>query len=97
MILDLILPTKLGGLEVCRRIRSERRVPLIMLTAKGEEEDRALGLSAGADDYVSSPSGRASWQRGSARCSGKAKLERAGQKMECSRSTSCGSTPVRAR
>ena len=54
VILDLILP-KLGGLEVCRRIQSERRVPLIMLTAKGEEEDRSLGLSAGADDYVVKP------------------------------------------
>lgn len=54
VVLDLILP-KLGGLEVCRRIQSERRVPLIMLTAKGEEEDRVLGLSAGADDYVVKP------------------------------------------
>ena len=54
VVLDLILP-KLGGLEVCRRIQSERRVPLIMLTAKGEEEDRALGLRMGADDYVVKP------------------------------------------
>ncbi len=54
VVLDLILP-KLGGLEVCRRIQSERRVPLIMLTAKGEEEDRVLGLNAGADDYVVKP------------------------------------------
>ncbi len=53
VILDLILP-KLDGLEVCR-IQSERRVPLIMLTAKGEEEDRVLGLRAGADDYVVKP------------------------------------------
>lgn len=54
VILDLILP-KLDGLEVCRRIQSEGRVPLIMLTAKGEEEDRVLGLNAGADDYVVKP------------------------------------------
>ncbi len=54
VVLDLILP-KLDGLEVCRRIQSERRVPLIMLTAKGEEEDRVLGLKAGADDYVVKP------------------------------------------
>ena len=54
VILDLRLP-KLDGLEVCRRIQSERRVPLIMLTAKGEEEDRVLGLNAGADDYVVKP------------------------------------------
>lgn len=54
VVLDLILP-KLGGLEVCRRIQSERRVPLIMLTARGEEEDRVLGLDAGADNYVVKP------------------------------------------
>jgi DNA-binding response OmpR family regulator len=42
VVLDLMLP-KLSGLEVCRRIQAERRVPLIMLTAKGEEEDRLLG------------------------------------------------------
>ncbi len=54
VVLDLILP-KLSGLEVARRIKSERHVPLIMLTAKGEEEDRLLGLSVGADDYVTKP------------------------------------------
>ncbi len=54
VVLDLVLP-KLGGLEVCRRIQSERRVPLIMLSARGEEEDRALGFEAGADDYVVKP------------------------------------------
>jgi two-component system response regulator ResD len=54
VILDLILPG-LDGLEVCRRIQEERRVPLIMLTARGEEADRILGLDAGADDYVVKP------------------------------------------
>ena len=54
VILDLILP-RLGGLEVCRRMQAERKVPLIMLTAKGEEADRVLGLDAGADDYVVKP------------------------------------------
>ncbi len=54
VVLDLILP-KLSGLEVARRIQSERHVLLIMLTAKGEEEDRLLGLSVGADDYVTKP------------------------------------------
>lgn len=54
VVLDLVLP-KLGGLEVCRRIQSERRVPLLMLTARGEEEDIALGFDAGADDYVVKP------------------------------------------
>jgi len=54
VVLDLMLP-KLSGLEVCRRIQAERRVPLIMLTAKGEEEDRIIGLGVGADDYVVKP------------------------------------------
>ncbi|HEY0735590.1 MAG TPA: response regulator transcription factor [Herpetosiphonaceae bacterium] len=54
VVLDLMLP-KLNGLEVCRRIQAERRVPLIMLTAKGEEEDRIIGLGVGADDYVTKP------------------------------------------
>ena len=54
VMLDLMLPG-LSGLEVCRRIQGERRVPLIMLTAKGEEEDRIVGLGVGADDYVVKP------------------------------------------
>ncbi len=54
VVLDLILP-RLGGLEVCRRIQSERHVPVIMLTARGEEEERALVFEAGADDYVVKP------------------------------------------
>lgn len=54
VVLDLMLP-KLSGAEVCRRMRERRRVPLIMLTAKGEEEDRIVGLGLGADDYVVKP------------------------------------------
>ena len=54
VVLDLMLP-KLSGLEVCRRMRAVRKVPLIMLTARGEEEERVLGLSLGADDYVAKP------------------------------------------
>ncbi|MDQ3362335.1 MAG: response regulator transcription factor [Actinomycetota bacterium] len=54
VVLDLILP-KLDGLEVCRRMQAERRVPVIMLTARGEQADRILGISAGADDYVVKP------------------------------------------
>ncbi len=54
VVLDLMLP-KVSGLEVCRRIQAERRVPVIMLTAKSEEEDRIIGLGVGADDYVTKP------------------------------------------
>ena len=54
VVLDLIMP-KLDGLEVCRRMQAERRVPVIMLTARGEEADRILGISAGADEYVVKP------------------------------------------
>ncbi|WP_232660536.1 response regulator transcription factor [Pseudonocardia sp. TRM90224] len=55
VILDLMLP-RLGGLEVCRRLRSSKiDIPIVMLTALGEEEDRVLGLELGADDYVTKP------------------------------------------
>ena len=46
---------KVSGIEVCRQIRAESRVPIIMLTAKGEEIDRILGLELGADDYIVKP------------------------------------------
>jgi two-component system response regulator ResD len=54
MILDLMMP-KMSGTEVCREIRRTRRLPIIMLTAKGEEIDRVLGLELGADDYIVKP------------------------------------------
>jgi len=54
VILDLMLPG-LGGLEVCRRLRAVMPVPVIMLTALGEESDRITGLDLGADDYVAKP------------------------------------------
>jgi DNA-binding response OmpR family regulator len=55
VVLDLMLP-RLNGLEVCRRLRRDAvRVPIVMLTALGEEEDRVLGLELGADDYVTKP------------------------------------------
>jgi two-component system response regulator RegX3 len=54
LILDLMLP-KLSGLEVCRRIRDESDVPILILTARDGEGDRVLGLESGADDYVSKP------------------------------------------
>jgi two-component system, OmpR family, response regulator ResD len=54
IILDLMMP-KLSGTEVCRVIRRRSQVPIIMLTAKGEEIDRVLGLELGADDYIVKP------------------------------------------
>ena len=54
VILDLMLP-RMSGTEVCRRLRAESSVPIIMLTAKGAELDRVLGLEIGADDYVTKP------------------------------------------
>lgn len=51
VVLDLMLPG-LDGLEVCRRLRAEHTVPIIMLTARGDELERVLGLEMGADDYV---------------------------------------------
>ena len=54
VVLDLMLP-KMNGLEVCRKMQAERRVPLIMLTARGAEEERIVGLGIGADDYVVKP------------------------------------------
>jgi two-component system response regulator RegX3 len=54
VILDLMLPG-LPGTEVCRRLRAESAIPIVMLTAKGAELDRVLGLEIGADDYVTKP------------------------------------------
>lgn len=54
VVLDLMLPG-IGGLEVCRRVRQRGQVPVVMLTALGEESDRVLGLELGADDYVVKP------------------------------------------
>ncbi len=54
IVLDLMLP-KLDGIEVCRALRRECDVPIIMLTARDEEIDRVLGLEMGADDYVVKP------------------------------------------
>ncbi|MBU2901954.1 response regulator transcription factor [Maribacter dokdonensis] len=54
ILLDLTLPS-LDGVEVCRRLRSTKNTPVIMLTAKSEEIDRVLGLEIGADDYMTKP------------------------------------------
>jgi len=56
LVLDLMLPV-MDGLEVCRALRREMSVPILMLTAKGEEIDKVVGLEIGADDYVTKPFG----------------------------------------
>jgi DNA-binding response OmpR family regulator len=54
IVLDLMLPG-LDGLEVCRQLRGETQVPILMLTARTTEDDKLLGLELGADDYVTKP------------------------------------------
>jgi len=54
VVLDIIMPED-DGLEVCRKLRQERRVPILFLSSRDEEVDRVLGLELGADDYVTKP------------------------------------------
>jgi two-component system OmpR family response regulator len=54
VLLDVMMPG-MDGVEVCRRIRERNRIPIIMLTARGDEADRVVGLEIGADDYVPKP------------------------------------------
>jgi DNA-binding response OmpR family regulator len=54
VVLDLMLP-RLDGLEVCKRLRAQSTVPIIMLTARDDELDKVLGLELGADDYITKP------------------------------------------
>ncbi len=54
VVLDIMLP-KIDGLEVCKRLRSQSTVPIIMLTARDDELDKVLGLELGADDYITKP------------------------------------------
>ncbi|MCP9944043.1 response regulator transcription factor [Streptomyces somaliensis] len=56
VLLDLMLPG-MSGLEVCRRIRESRQVPIIILSARGDDVDMVVGLEAGADDYIVKPAG----------------------------------------
>lgn len=62
IILDVMMP-KMDGYEACREILKRYDIPIIMLTAKGEEIDRVLGLELGADDYVTKPFSRGSLSR----------------------------------
>jgi DNA-binding response OmpR family regulator len=54
LVLDVMLPD-LDGFEVCRRVRAESDIPILMLTARGEDTDRIVGLELGADDYLPKP------------------------------------------
>ena len=54
LILDLMLP-ELSGIEVCRRLRQQSDIPIIMLTAKDDVSDKVMGLDMGADDYITKP------------------------------------------
>jgi DNA-binding response OmpR family regulator len=54
LVLDLMLPDQ-DGFEVCRRVRASSELPILMLTARGDEEDRIVGLELGADDYLPKP------------------------------------------
>ena len=67
IVLDVMLPGR-DGIEVTRELRARTDVPIVMVTARGEEADRVLGLEVGADDYVTKPfSPRRSCSPGSAR------------------------------
>jgi two-component system, OmpR family, response regulator len=54
IVLDVMLPGE-DGLSICRRVRAQSRVPIVMLTARGEDIDRIIGLEIGADDYMAKP------------------------------------------
>ena len=54
ILLDLMLP-EIDGFEVCRQLRARVDTPIIMVTARGEEADRVMGLEGGADDYIAKP------------------------------------------
>src|SRR5436190_23889200 len=55
VVLDVMLPGETDGLDICRWIRSSSELPVILLTARGDEADRIVGLELGADDYVTKP------------------------------------------
>ncbi len=67
VLLDLMLPG-MDGYQVCREMRAQSPVPIIMLSAKGEVFDKVLGLELGADDYMIKPSTRRNWWPESRRC-----------------------------
>jgi DNA-binding response OmpR family regulator len=90
MLLDLMLPV-MSGLEVCRVLRSEMQLPVIMLTAKTEEVDKVVGLEMGADDYVTKPFSMRELQ---ARI--KAVLRRSGENKQAEAALETGGEKIRA-
>lgn len=67
MILDIMLPD-MSGIDVLREVRKKSRLPIIMLTAKGDDIDRVIGLEMGADDYVPNLVTHANWWHACVRC-----------------------------
>ena len=98
VVLDLMLP-KVDGFEVCRQIRATSQMPIIMLTAKGDEIDKVLGLELGADDYITKPFSVREFRSRVKAVLRRASLEPAPTTTARSRSrtASCGSTSTSAR
>jgi two-component system OmpR family response regulator len=71
VVLDLMLPGE-GGLDLARWMRGQSNVPIVMLTAMGEETDRIIGLELGADDYVAKPFNPSCWLAFAPCCGGRA-------------------------
>lgn len=70
VVLDIMLPD-INGLEVLRELRAQTHLPVVLLTARGDEMDRIVGLEVGADDYIPKPCNPGSWWRGFRRyCAG---------------------------
>ncbi len=67
VVLDIMMPGE-DGLSLCRSLRETSQIPVVLLTARGEEVDRIIGLEMGADDYISKPFSPANWWRVSPPC-----------------------------
>jgi DNA-binding response OmpR family regulator len=90
VILDLMMPD-IDGWEVCRRLRKEGDVPIIMLTARDDDVDKIVGLELGADDYVTKPFNARELVARSRPCC--AAIRPARRLSACCRSATCASTP----
>ena len=96
VVLDVMLPG-IDGFEILRRLRQQSKVPVMMLTARGEDVDRIIGLDLGADDYLwLSPLTPASWRPASAPSCGATSLVRR-RLLGAWKCTASRSTPARAR